>query len=57
MREVTFKVDEDLLQRLDTYARLKGKTRSEVIREAIDRLLREEEPRLAPTPKIIRIRG
>ncbi len=57
MREVTFKVDEDLLQRLDTYARLKGKTRSEVIREAIDRLLREEEPRLAPTPKIIRISG
>ena len=55
MRVVTFKVDEDLLERLDTYARLKGITRSEAIRRAIEKLLREEEPRIAPTPKVIRI--
>ena len=55
MRTVTFKIDEWLLERLDTYARLRGITRSEAIRRAIERLLREEEPRLVPTPKIIRI--
>jgi len=57
MRVVTFKVDEDLLEKLDTYAKLRKKTRSEVIREAIVRLLKEEEPRLAPKPKVIRIHG
>ncbi len=56
MRVVTFKMDEDLLEKLDTYARLKGMTRSEAIRLAIKKLL-EEEPRLAPTPKVIRIYG
>ncbi len=55
MRVVTFKMDEDLLERLDTYARLKGITRSEAIRRAIEKLLNEEEPRLTPTPKVIKI--
>ncbi len=57
MRVVTFKMDEELLEKLDTYARLKGITRSEAIRMAIIKLLKEEEPRLAPTPKVIRIYG
>jgi len=42
MRVVTFKVDEELLEKLDYYARQRGKTRSEVIREALEHLLREE---------------
>lgn len=55
MRVVTFKIDEDLLERLDLYARLKGITRSEAIRRAIELLLEREEPELSVKPKIIRI--
>ena len=54
MRVITFKIDEDLLERLDTYARLKGITRSEAIRRAIEKLL-ESEKDVSPKPKIIRI--
>ena len=55
MRVVTFKIDEDLLERLDLYARLKGITRSEAIRKAIEEMLEREEPELSVRPKIIRI--
>lgn len=41
-RIVTFKIDEALLELLDEYARREGRSRSEVIREAIVRLLRSE---------------
>ncbi|ALL00549.1 hypothetical protein Pyrde_0499 [Pyrodictium delaneyi] len=41
-RIVTFKIEEDMLAILDRYARMRRLTRSEVIREAIERLLRSE---------------
>jgi len=42
MRTVTFKIEEDLLERLDWYAIRNRVTRSDVIREAIEMLLKEE---------------
>ncbi len=39
LRVVTFKLDGDLLQKLDLYAVNAGVTRSEVIREALKRYL------------------
>jgi len=41
MKVVTFKIDEKLLEKLDEYARLKGVTRSEVIRKAIELYLKD----------------
>ncbi|ABM80515.1 ribbon-helix-helix protein, CopG family [Hyperthermus butylicus] len=55
MRVVTFKVDEELLERLDTFARLKGVTRSEVIRKAIELYLKLEDYKVKPQPKIVRL--
>lgn len=55
MRVVTFKVDEELLERLDSYARLKGVPRSEVIRKAIELYLRLEERKQAIQPRIVRL--
>jgi len=55
VRVVTFKMDEDLLERLDSFARIKGVTRSEVIRKAIELYLRVEEKRIAPRPKIVKL--
>ena len=57
LRVVTFKIDDDLLERLDRYARSKRISRSEAIRLAILKLLKEEEPGAPTTPKIIRIYG
>jgi len=42
MRVVSFKLEEELLELLDLYARQRGKSRSEVIREAIVNLLQSE---------------
>ena len=55
MRVVTFKADEELLERLDSFARIKGVTRSEVIRRAIELYLRLEDYKVQPQPKIIRL--
>ncbi len=55
MRVITFKADEELLERLDTFARLKGVTRSEVIRKAIELYLKLEDYKVQPQPKIIRL--
>ncbi len=55
MRVVTFKIDEDELERLDSFARLKGWTRSEVIRKALDLYLRLEEYKVQPRYKIVRL--
>ncbi|MGC9106497.1 MAG: ribbon-helix-helix protein, CopG family [Thermoprotei archaeon] len=41
MRVITFKVDEDLLRKLDIYAINRRLSRSDVIREAIERYLKE----------------
>ncbi len=42
MRIVTFKVDLDLLVMLDKYALEHGLNRSEVIRRAIEKMVKEE---------------
>ncbi|MDT7875345.1 MAG: ribbon-helix-helix protein, CopG family [Sulfolobaceae archaeon] len=43
MRVITFKLEEDLLQELDLYAVNSRVTRSEVIREALIKYLREKK--------------
>ena len=43
MRVVTFKIDEELLQKLDVYALNMRLSRSDVIREAIEQFLRAKE--------------
>ncbi len=55
MRVVTFKADEELLERLETFARLKGVTRSEVIRKAIELYLKLEDYKVQPQPKVIKL--
>lgn len=55
MRVVTFKVDDGLLEKLDSLARLKGVARSEIIRRALELYLRLEEYRAQPQPKIVRL--
>ena len=57
MKVVTFKVEEELLERLDSYARLKGVTRSEIIRKAIELYLHLEEKKRVPRPKIVKLRS
>ncbi|MET1127996.1 MAG: ribbon-helix-helix protein, CopG family [Thermoproteota archaeon] len=54
-RIVTFKIDEDLLSVLDSYARKKRLTRSEVIREAIERLLKDEGIRLPEKRSLFKV--
>ncbi len=49
-RIVTFKIEEELLAALDRYARSKRLTRSEVIREAIERLLASEGVKVPKKP-------
>ncbi len=55
LRVVTFKLDEETLEKLDTFARLKGYSRSEVIRQALELYMRIEEKKTMPKPKIVRI--
>jgi len=55
MRVVTFKVEEDLLEKLDSFARLKGVTRSEIIRKAIELYLRLEDENIHPEPRFVRL--
>ena len=55
MRVVTFKVEEELLERLDRYARSRGKTRSEIIREAVQVYLIMEDRKEARRAKRIEI--
>ncbi|AAY80724.1 ribbon-helix-helix protein, CopG family [Sulfolobus acidocaldarius] len=43
MRVITFKVDEDLLQELDLYAINSKSSRSEIIREALIRYLKDRK--------------
>jgi metal-responsive CopG/Arc/MetJ family transcriptional regulator len=55
MRVVTFKIEEELLDRLDSFARLKGLSRSEVIRKAIELYLKLEDYKIETKPKIVRL--
>ncbi|ABM81444.1 ribbon-helix-helix protein, CopG family [Hyperthermus butylicus] len=49
-RIVTFKIEEELLALLDRYAKSRRLTRSEVIREAIEKLLESEGIRVPKKP-------
>ncbi len=49
MKTITFKVDEDLAQRLDELADQQHTTRSAVIRSAIDQYVEQEE-RIGESP-------
>jgi metal-responsive CopG/Arc/MetJ family transcriptional regulator len=42
MRTVTFKIEENLLERLDWYAIRYNLNRSEAIRKAVEKLVKEE---------------
>ena len=55
MRVITFKADEELLERLDNFARIKGVSRSEVIRRAIELYLKLEDYKVQPQPRIVRL--
>ncbi len=52
MRVVTFKLDESILEKLDRYARRTGRSRSEIIRRALEMLLSNEEPMVARTYRV-----
>jgi len=54
MRIVTFKLDEETLEKLDELARSVGVPRSELIRKAIEDFLRKREPPKIPY-KVIKL--
>ena len=54
-RVITFKADEALLEALDEYARSRRLSRSEVIRRAIEELLRREGIEVKKAPRKRRI--
>ncbi|QGH71252.1 hypothetical protein [Sulfolobus super-elliptical virus] len=57
MRTVTFKLDEDLLALLDKYAIKYGLNRSEVIRKAIEKMVRDElSKETVPVARVEKIR-
>ncbi|MBP1357201.1 MAG: ribbon-helix-helix protein, CopG family [Sulfolobus sp.] len=57
MRVVTFKVEEDLLELLDRYAIKYGLNRSEAIRKAIEKAVKEELGKeTVPVAKVEKIR-
>ena len=55
MRVVTFKAEEYLVEKLDSLAKLKGVTRSELIRKAIELYIKLEDYKVQPQPKIVRL--
>ena len=55
MRVITFKVEEDLLEQLDSYAIRHNLNRSEAIRKAIEELVKKElKDETVPAAKIER---
>ena len=50
---ITFRIDDELLELLDTYSSLKGITRSEAIRQAIKQYI--EQAKQPPRIKIIKL--
>ena len=55
MKIVTFKIDDELLRELNTFARLSGRPRSEVIRVALRKYLSEKMGLLrGPEPEPVR---
>jgi metal-responsive CopG/Arc/MetJ family transcriptional regulator len=57
MRVVTFKVEEDLVELLDTYAIRHGLNRSEAIRKIIEQVVKEDLSEDAvPVAKVFKIK-
>ncbi len=57
MRVITFKIEDDLLELLDRYAIKYNLNRSEAIRRAIDRMVKEEfSKEVVPPIKIEKIK-
>lgn len=54
LRVVTFKMEEEEVDRLDYYARRKGLSRSEVIREAVRQYVTKNIENL-PKPRYVKI--
>ena len=56
MRIITFKLPEDLLEELDRYASAHGRSRSDVIREAIKSYINYcPQPRCQPRIRVRRV--
>ncbi len=55
MRVITFKADENLLEKLDSFARMKNMSRSEAIRRAIELYLKLEDYKYQPQPRVVRL--
>ena len=55
MRIITFKIDDELLERLDLVAQRVGATRSELIRKAIIMYITKLENQIQPQKPRIRI--
>ena len=55
LRVITVKIPEEMIEKLDSFARLRGWTRSEVIRRAIELYLRVEDYHVKAEPKVVRL--
>lgn len=55
LRIITFKAEEDLVEALDSIARYKGVTRSEVIRMALELYIRLETAKATAEPRRVRL--
>ncbi len=55
-RVVTLKISADLLEQLDAYAIRNGMNRSEAVRKAIEKLLKDEEKRTITQIRIEKFR-
>ncbi len=55
-RVVTLKISADLLEQLDAYAIRNGMNRSEAVRKAIEKLLKDEEKRTTTQIRIEKFR-
>jgi len=55
MRVVTVKMPKEMVEELDLWARLLGKTRSELLRKAVEYYLRLLRAELPPPPKRVEL--
>jgi len=55
MKVVTFKIGEYMLSKIDTIARIKGVTRSDVIRQAIELYIKLTDYREQPPYKYVKL--
>jgi len=57
VKSVSVKLDEDVIEQLDKYAKLYGLNRSDIIRKAIDIMIKtENEKEIVPAAKVEKIK-